>query len=84
MEILPDDPPPNMKRRKSCPNAQMEAHRASAAYAPAQGCHVALDAWCMANCPHASIEPLYARFDENARGDDPAWRCYGRSTLDAW
>ena len=31
MEILPDDPPPNMKRRKSCPNAQMEAHRASAA-----------------------------------------------------
>ena len=54
-----------------------------AAYAPAKGCHHVLDAWCMQNCPHSKIEKLFARFDTNNRGDDPAWRCYGKSTLDA-
>jgi hypothetical protein len=50
-------------------------------YTPASGCEAALDKWCNTHCPHAQHEPLFARIDVNAAGQDQAWRCYATSTL---
>ena len=52
------------------------------AYTPAAGCEPHLDAWCMQNCPHASLEQLYARLDVQQSGNTKLWRCYAASTLD--
>ena len=39
------------------------------AYTPAAGCEAHLDSWCMQNCPHASLEQLYARLDVQQSGN---------------
>lgn len=54
------------------------------AYPAAQGCDIALNTWCDANCPHAREHgPLYARLDKTVDPrSKPAWRCYAASTLD--
>lgn len=55
------------------------------AYTEARGCDDVLNAWCDANCPHASEHgPLLARLDASANDHAVVkWRCYAPPTLDA-